>query len=64
MLTLGIDQGLTGALALLARDGQLKLLADLPIIRDKSLEWIDGGELQNILLNTTRGRPCRAMTKA
>lgn len=59
-LTLGVDPGLTGALALLDGDGALELLADLPVIRDRSLAWIDGGELQTLLLDAIRGRPCRA----
>ena len=61
MLTLGIDPGQTGALALLDVDGQPELLEDLPVIRDLSLAWIDGARLQSTLLNAIRGRPCRAV---
>lgn len=60
MLTLGADPGLTGALALLDSDGQPELVADLPVIRDRSLAWIDGGALQSMLLEALHGRPCRA----
>src|SRR5580692_2902394 len=60
MLTLGIDPGQSGALALLDGNGEIELLADLPIIRDKSLAWVDGIELQSTLLNAIRGSPCRA----
>jgi crossover junction endodeoxyribonuclease RuvC len=62
-LTLGIDPGLTGALALLDGESQVVLLADLPVIRDRKLAWIDGGELQGILLNALQGRPCRAIVE-
>jgi len=61
-LTLGIDPGITGALALLNADGVV-LLADLPVIRDKSLAWIDGGELQSLLINALQGRPCHAIVE-
>jgi crossover junction endodeoxyribonuclease RuvC len=63
MLTLGIDPGITGALALLDADDGIALLADLPLIRDKSLAWIDGGELQSLLLNALQGRACRAIVE-
>jgi crossover junction endodeoxyribonuclease RuvC len=63
MIVLGIDPGLTGALALLDGDGQMDLLADLPVIRDRSLAWIDGGELQSLLLQAISGRPCRAIVE-
>lgn len=62
MLVLGIDPGLTGAAALLGDDG-LELLIDLPIIRDKSLAWVDGSELQSALLGAIRGRQCRAVVE-
>lgn len=63
MLTLGIDPGLTGALALLDAEGQPELVADLPIIRDRSLAWIDGGVLQSTIRDALRGRPCRAVVE-
>lgn len=62
-LTLGVDPGLTGALALLDGDGALELLADLPIVRDRSLAWVDGGQLQSLLLDALRGRQCRAVVE-
>jgi crossover junction endodeoxyribonuclease RuvC len=62
-LTLGIDPGLTGALALLNADHTIELLADLPVIRDRSLAWIDGGALQSMLLNAIGGRQCRAVVE-
>ena len=61
MLTLGIDPGLTGAVAVLDHDGQPELVADLPVIRDRSLAWIDGAELQTLIRDAVAGRPCRAV---
>ena len=63
MLVMGVDPGLTGALALLDADGQVELVADLPVIRDRSLAWIDGAALQSTLLDAIRGRPCRAVVE-
>ena len=62
-LTLGIDPGLTGALALLGPGGDLELVADLPIIRDRSLAWVDGAELQTIIRDAAHGRPVRAIVE-
>jgi len=59
-LTIGIDPGLLGALAVLSQSGDVEALADLPVIRDRSLAWIDGGELQRLLLGALNGRPARA----
>ncbi len=63
MLILGIDPGLTGAMAILDSDGAPELVADLPVIRDRSLAWIDGGSLQSTLLDALRGCPCRAVVE-
>ena len=63
MLTLAIDPGLTGALAVLDGDGQLEALADLPIIRDRSLAWVDGGDLQTLIRDALAGRQCRAVVE-
>jgi hypothetical protein len=60
-VALGIDLGLTGALALLSDDGIPELVADLPVICDRSLKWIDGAALQSLLLDALRGRQCRAV---
>ncbi len=48
-ITIGIDPGLQGAISLLVDDGE-SLVYDLPTIGDKSLEWIDGGALQSLIL--------------
>ena len=63
MLTLGIDPGLSGGLALLDSDGMPELVADLPVIRDGRLCWIDGAALQSTLLEALQGRPCRAVVE-
>ena len=59
-LVVAVDPGLSGAVAVLSADGALVHLADLPIARDHSLAWIDGGRLQSELLEAIAGRPCRA----
>lgn len=41
-LILAIDPGLTGAYALLERDGTIVMLGDLPVIADMKTKWIDG----------------------
>jgi hypothetical protein len=63
MLTLAIDPGLSGALAVLDERQQIELLADLPIIRDHKLAWVDGARLQTLLLDALRGRQCRAVVE-
>jgi crossover junction endodeoxyribonuclease RuvC len=63
MIHIGIDPGQSGALAILSADGALELVADLPIIRDRSLAWIDGGALQSTLLDAIGGRQCRAVVE-
>jgi hypothetical protein len=59
-LTIGIDPGLSGAIAVLDHAGDLVSVKDLPVIRDLSLAWIDGGELQSLILAALGGRPARA----
>lgn len=62
-LVIGIDPGLTGALAVLAADGSLDCVHDLPVIRDRTLAWIDGSDLQSIVLGALRGRTARAVVE-
>lgn len=61
-LTIGIDPGLTGAIAFMADDG-LPCVYDLPVIRDKSLAWIDGAALQSLIINEREGRQATAMVE-
>lgn len=63
MLTIGIDPGLSGAIAILDEEGALLELADLPVIRDKSLAWIDGSALQGLLLDAMDGRRTQAIVE-
>jgi crossover junction endodeoxyribonuclease RuvC len=60
---IGIDPGLSGALAVLAPDGTVERLADLPVIRDGRLAWIDGCGLQSLLIDSLYGRPARAIVE-
>jgi crossover junction endodeoxyribonuclease RuvC len=62
-LNIGIDPGLSGALAILSSDGTPELLADLPIVRDRSLAWIDGSELQSLIVGALGGRGAAAMVE-
>ena len=61
MLYIGIDPGLTGAVAILDQAGEVVLVADLPIIRDLSLAWIDGSSMQSLILGALDGRRAVAM---
>ena len=63
VLTVGIDPGLSGALAILDSNQKIELLADLPIIRDHKLAWVDGARLQTMLLEAIHGRQCRAIVE-
>lgn len=49
MLTIGIDAGLTGAIATLDERGDFRYLADLPVATRRSVKWIDGAELLTML---------------
>lgn len=60
---IGIDPGLTGAIAVVDHDGALLALSDLPIIRDGKLSWVDGGRLQSFLIDTLTGRSARALVE-
>jgi crossover junction endodeoxyribonuclease RuvC len=63
MLTIGIDPGLSGAIAILDGDGAIESLRDLPIIRDLKLAWVDGSELSSIIAAALRGRSAVAMVE-
>jgi hypothetical protein len=62
-LTIAIDPGLSGAIAILNADGVIESLRDLPIIRDLSLAWVDGSELSSIIAAAVRGRTAVAMVE-
>ena len=62
-LTIGVDPGLCGAIAVLTDQGDVEGLTDLPVIRDGRLAWIDGGALQSFLVDTLHGRQARAIVE-
>jgi len=59
MIHIAIDPGLTGAIAAIDSDAQLVLCADLPVIRDNKLAWIDSNDLTGLFLQCLQGRPAR-----
>jgi crossover junction endodeoxyribonuclease RuvC len=59
MIHIAIDPGLTGAIAAIDSDAQLVLCADLPVIRDNKLAWIDSNDLTGLFLECLHGRPVR-----
>lgn len=61
MITIGIDPGQRGAIAVIDDNGAFESVADLPLVTDKSLTWIDGSQMQSILLDALRGRQSRAV---
>lgn len=61
VLAIGIDPGLTGAVGVLNRDGTFRAVFDLPVIRDKSLAWIDGQELVSRIREAKDGSPARVV---
>jgi crossover junction endodeoxyribonuclease RuvC len=58
-----VDPGLSGAIAGLTADGTFEFVADLPVIRDLKLAWIDGRALQTILLGALEGRQTHAVVE-
>jgi len=63
-LTIGIDVGLTGALATLDEQGDARFIADLPIASSGSVKWIDGGELLRLLFAARHGdQPARVIVE-
>jgi crossover junction endodeoxyribonuclease RuvC len=63
VIVLGLDPGLSGALAILNEDGTLDSVHDLPVVRDGKLAWIDGGRLQSMLIDGQRGRTAKAFVE-
>ena len=59
MIYIAIDPGLTGAIAAIDDQAQLILCADLPVIRDHKLAWIDSNELTTLFLQVLQGRPAQ-----
>lgn len=63
MIAIGIDPGISGALAVLGPAGEIESVHDLPVIRDRALSWVDGSALQSILLGAIRGRTAGAVVE-
>lgn len=59
MIFIAIDPGLTGAFAAIDDQAQLVLCADLPVIRDHKLAWIDSNDLTSLFLQVLQGRPAQ-----
>jgi crossover junction endodeoxyribonuclease RuvC len=63
-MTLGVDPGAcSGAYAVLAADGELIEVADLPAIADGKLKWIDAPSLLSRLIELKAGRPMLAVVE-
>lgn len=61
MIILGIDVGVTGAIAALdPRTDALIGVRDLPIIRERSSAWVDGCEFLALIRELRAGHPARA----
>ncbi len=59
VIFIGIDPGITGAIAAIDDQARLVLCADLPVIRDHKLAWIDSNRLTDLLIQCRNGRPAR-----
>jgi hypothetical protein len=53
MKPVAVDPSQCGAIACLGASGEREQLADLPIIRDGRLAWVDGGRQQSLLIGPT-----------
>lgn len=62
-VVVGCDPGLSGAIAFMDPTGVLERVEDWPIIRDRSLGWVDGGALRSLLLDALHGRPAVAIVE-
>lgn len=63
VLTVGVDPGLSGAIAFLEDDGQIAGVYDLPVVRDAKLAWIHGGQLSSMIIDHKAFRRCTAMVE-
>jgi crossover junction endodeoxyribonuclease RuvC len=59
VIHIGIDPGLTGAIAAIDDQAQLVHCFDLPVIRDGKLAWIDSNDLTSHLIDCRAGRPAQ-----
>ncbi len=63
MIFIGIDPGITGAIAAIDDQAQLVLCVDLPLIRSGKLIWIEANELTALLMTARNGRPARIIVE-
>lgn len=63
MLTIGIDVGVSGAIAVVESNGSLVTLQDLPIVVYGKLKWVDAPELVSIIREARQGRPAQAFVE-
>lgn len=63
MLYLGIDVGVTGAIACLGRDGEYLDVEDLPVMTHGKTKWIDPNEFLAIVRRMRDGREARAFVE-
>ena len=64
MLILGVDPGsVSGAYAVIDRDGNLLQVDDLPTISSGKLRWVDGPALLSRLVEIKVGRPMCAVVE-
>lgn len=63
MILLGVDVGITGAIAALRGDGAFQDVRDLPITSNGGAKWIDGPELLSIVRQMRNGAEARAIVE-
>lgn len=63
MLYIGIDVGVTGAIAALSEDGSYMFLEDLPITVYSKFKWTDGQRLLAMLHDMRSGQTARAFVE-
>lgn len=61
MIHLGIDVGITGAIAALNSDGTFRNVLDLPIFTHGQTRWIDATELVSIIYELRGGQSAHAV---
>lgn len=64
MFTLGLDVGVTGALAVISdRPGEVVALHDLPVMTWGKTKWIDAVDLTALIRRAREGHPARAFVE-
>lgn len=63
MLTLGVDCGVTGAIACLRDDGAFQAVEDMPVMFHGKCKWADGIVLLDIVRRMKQGQACRAVVE-